>query len=67
MARSKGQEALPPLPWASDNNAAVWALVSLLEEPENRRKLFGKDPSEVNIAHFIFTVCLADPASRLTV
>lgn len=49
MARGRTQE-LPPLPWASDNNAAVWKLVALLEEPENRRKLFGKDPSEVGFA-----------------
>jgi hypothetical protein len=53
MARGKGQEVLPPLPWASDENAAVWKLVSLLEEPENRRKLFGKEPSEVSITYFI--------------
>jgi hypothetical protein len=51
MTRGKSQEVLPPLPWASDDNAAVWKLVSLLEEPENRRKLFGKDPSEVKYVH----------------
>ncbi|KAF9787449.1 hypothetical protein BJ322DRAFT_723306 [Thelephora terrestris] len=46
MPRPKNQEGLQQLPWASNNNAAVWRLVSALEEPENRRKLFGKSPSE---------------------
>ena len=53
MARSRGQEALPPLPWASDDNATVWKLVSLLEEPENCRKLFGKSPSEVTLVYLV--------------
>lgn len=47
MPRQKNQETLQQLPWASDNNAAVWKLVSALEDPENRRKLFGKSPTEV--------------------
>ena len=51
----------PPLPWADDNNAAIWKLVSLLEEPENRRKLFGKDPSEVKSTQFKLNVYLTDP------
>ena len=60
MTRGKSQEVLPPLPWVSDDNAAVWKLVSLLEEPEKRRKLFGKDPSEVNFTCFISSACLAN-------
>lgn len=52
MARTNRQELPTNLPWTSDNNAAIWKLVSLLEEPETRRKLFGKNPSEV-IIHLI--------------
>ena len=29
------------LPWANNNNVTVWKLISLLEEPESLRKLFG--------------------------
>ena len=29
------------LPWANVNSAALWKLVSFLEEPENFPKLFG--------------------------
>ena len=39
-----------PLPWADDNSAAIWKLVSLLEEPENRCKLLGKVPLTVKSA-----------------
>lgn len=47
MGHGKNQQTLQQLPWASDESAAVWKLVSALEDPENRRKLFGKSPSEV--------------------
>lgn len=53
MTRGRGDGGLPQLPWANDNNAAVWELVSALEDLENRRKLFGKSPSEVKYAYFL--------------
>lgn len=65
MTHGKNQGALPPLPWGSDSNAAVWKLVSLLEDPENRRKLFGKDPSEVSLL-FTLNVCVTNRESHLT-
>ena len=60
MGRRNNQENLQPLPWASDNNAAVWKLVSALEEPENRRKLFGKNPSEVKCVYSVSGTRLAN-------
>ena len=57
---------LPPLPWANENSAAIWKLVSLLEEPETRRKLFGKDPSEVSLfTYSILTTCLTDSTNPI--
>lgn len=63
MAHGQDGGGLPPLQWMDDNNAAVWKLVSLLQVPENRRKLFGKDPSDVKSTQFELNVYLADPAS----
>ena len=61
MGPRKNQEGLQQLPWASDNYAAVWRLVSALEEPDNRRKLFGKNPSEVKCIYSMLDVHLAHP------
>lgn len=58
MAGGRNGGALPSLPWADDNNAAVWKLVSLLEEPENRHRIFGRDPSEVKSIYSILTMIL---------
>jgi len=60
MARRGNQETLQQLPWAGDNNAAVWRLVSALEDPENRRKLFGKSTSEVKYAYSMSGIYLTD-------
>ena len=61
MPRGKGQETLQQLPWASDNHAAIWKLVSALEDPDNRRKLFGKGTSEVKGAYPTLNICMTDP------
>ena len=61
MGHRKVQGSLQQLPWASDNNAAIWRLVSALEEPDNCRKLFGKSPSEVKCFYFMLGTHLVDP------
>ena len=55
---------LAPLPWANDDSAAIWKLVSLLEEPETHHKLFGKDPSKVKSTHSVCTTHLIHPESH---
>jgi len=60
MAHGKNQETLQQLPWGSDDHAAVWKLVSALEEPDNRRKLFGKRPSEVKCVCSVLGARLAN-------
>lgn len=64
MGRNKNQEGVQQLPWTSDGNAAIWRLVSALEEPDNRRKLFGKNPTEVKWACAMLGMCSANTLPR---
>ena len=55
---------LPSIPWAANNNALVWRLIGLVEEPNNRKILIGKGKNEVCLSFFnsrlVFSVLHAE-------
>ena len=42
------QSQLPSIAWAANNNALVWKLIGLVEEPSNRKVLIGRGRNEVS-------------------
>lgn len=48
------QSQLPSIAWAANNNALVWKLIGLVEEPSNRKVLIGRGRNEVSDLLFNF-------------
>ncbi|KAJ8516128.1 hypothetical protein ONZ45_g6525 [Pleurotus djamor] len=43
---AKAAIVVPQIPWTNDNDALIWALVTLVEKPENFRVVVGKRSKE---------------------